>query len=76
VAPDLLGDEREHRAGRMRSRDERRHAAQRLLLPQTRTQRALEALVLNRELGGIRLRRMDSPIAHGAIVPRMRGARK
>src|SRR4051812_46257459 len=75
VAPDLLGDEREHGPGRMRSRDERRDAAQRLLLPQTRTQGALEALVLNRELRGIRLRRLDSPIAHGTIVPRMRRVR-
>src|SRR3954469_19965419 len=76
VAPDLLGDEREHGPGRMRSRDERRDAAQRLLLPQTRAQGALEALVLNRELRGIRLSRLDSPIAHGTIVPRMRWARK
>jgi hypothetical protein len=76
VAPDLLGDEREHGTGLMLSRDERRHTAQRLLLLQAGTQGALEALILNHELRGIRLRHVDSPIAHGMIVPRMRGARK
>jgi hypothetical protein len=67
---------REHDPGPMLSRDERRHAAQRLLLLQTGTQGELEALVLSRELRGMRLRRVDSPIAHRMIVPRMRGAGK
>jgi hypothetical protein len=53
----------------MLPRDERRHAAQRLLLLQPGTKGALEALVLNRELRGIRLRRVDSPVAHRMIVP-------
>jgi hypothetical protein len=76
VAPHLLRDEREHIAGRMLSRDEGRHSAQRLLLPQTGAQGALEALILDRELGGVRPCCVDSPVVHGGIVPRTRGARK
>src|SRR3954447_17855885 len=59
----------------MRARDQRRHAAQRLLLTQTGPQRALQALVLDRELRGDRLR-VDRVLAHAVILPRIRSAAK
>jgi hypothetical protein len=68
VAPDLLGDQREHLPGLMLACHEHRHAAQRLRLPQAGAQFALEALILDYELRGTR-------IAHRLIVPRTRGAR-
>jgi hypothetical protein len=57
MTPDLLGDQREHRLGRMLPRDEGGHPAQRLLLLQAGAQRALQALVLHGEHRGGRLGR-------------------
>jgi hypothetical protein len=76
VPRDLLGDDGEDLLGSVLACDQRRHATQRRFLAQPGTQRALKALVLERQRRRRALDRMAGPFLHGKIVPPIQGTQK